>query len=63
VLRSRLNLTSKYVLERQKLKRILETLHQEVNHGLQMKLRGGINTVVDVLETSTNTVTKSIEFS
>lgn len=50
VLKTRLNLTSKYTLEKIKLKKVLETLHSEINQSdLKLKLRGGLDTVVDVL--------------
>lgn len=43
VARASLNLQSKYVLEKLKLKKILQLLHQEINEGgLRLQLKGGI---------------------
>lgn len=63
VLKSRLNLTSKYTLEKVKLKKVLEVLHGEINESdLKLKLRGGLDTVVNVLGTGGD-VRQSISMS
>ena len=50
VLKTRLNLTSKYTLEKIKLKKVLEFLHGEIKQeDLKLKLRGGLDNVVNVL--------------
>ena len=50
VLKTRLNLTSKYTLEKIKLKKVLELLHGEINQSdLKLKLRGGLENVVNLL--------------
>ena len=50
VLKTRLNLTSKYTLEKIKLKKVLEFLHSEIKQeNLKLKLRGGLDNVVNVL--------------
>jgi hypothetical protein len=41
--RSALNLQSKYVLEKVKLKKILQVLHAEINEcGIRLQLKGGL---------------------
>ena len=63
MLNTRLNLTSKYTLEKLKLKKIIEQLHSEVNQSdLKLKLRGGLDTVVDVTDAGGN-VRRSITMS
>jgi hypothetical protein len=50
MLYSQLNVQSKYVLEKVKLKKILQTMHREINQtGSALKLKGGIDTEVLVL--------------
>ena len=64
VLRSRMNLTSKYTLEKMKLKKVLEALHGEINQSdLKLKLRGGLDTMVDVLGAKSGDVRQSISMS
>jgi hypothetical protein len=42
-----LNIQSKYVLEKIKLKKILQNMHREINKsGVALKLKGGIDTEV-----------------
>ena len=46
VVKAQLNLHSKYTLEKMKLKVILQMLHSEINQsGLRLELRGGLNTL------------------
>lgn len=66
VLRTRLNLTSKYTLENRenKIKRVLEGLHKEMNQSdVSFKLKGGLNTVVDIMGAKGRDVRQSISMS
>ena len=48
--RTALNIHSKYVLEKVKLKKILQIMHSEVNEtSVKLKLKGGINNSIDFL--------------
>jgi len=59
-----MNLTSKYTLEKMKLKKVLEALHGEINQSdLKLKLRGGLDTMVDVLGAKSGDVRQSISMS
>ena len=51
LLQAQLNVQSKYVLEKVKLKKILQTMHREINQSDQaLKLKGGIDTEILVLQ-------------
>jgi len=51
LLLSQLNLQSKYVLEKVKLKKILQTMHREINQtGSALRLKGGLDTEVLVMQ-------------
>ena len=44
---SQLNVQSKYVLEKIKLKKVLQNIHREINWtGVALKLKGGIDTEI-----------------
>jgi len=48
---AQLNVQSKYVLEKVKLKKVLQTMHREINQsGTALKLKGGIDTEVLVMQ-------------
>lgn len=50
MLQAQLNVQSKYVLEKVKLKKILQTMHREINQsGHALKLKGGLDTEILVL--------------
>ena len=50
VLKTQLNLQSKYTLERMKLKKGLQMLHAEINQsGLKLQLKGGLDTLNDLM--------------
>ena len=47
LLHAQLNVQSKYVLEKVKLKKLLQTMHREINQtGSALKLKGGIDTEI-----------------
>ena len=51
LLQAQLNIQSKYVLEKVKLKKILQTMHREINQtGTALKLKGGIDTEILVMQ-------------
>jgi hypothetical protein len=51
LLQAQLNVQSKYVLEKVKLKKILQTMHREINQSDQaLKLKGGIDTEILVMQ-------------
>ena len=51
LLQAQLNVQSKYVLEKVKLKKILQTLHREINQtGTALRLKGGLDTEVLVMQ-------------
>ena len=46
--RASLNIQSKYVLEKIKLKQILQLMHSEINEcGVKLRLKGGLNNNID----------------
>lgn len=48
---AQLSLQSKYVLEKVKLKKILQTMHREINQtGSALRLKGGLDTEVLVMQ-------------
>ena len=50
LLHAQLNVQSKYVLEKVKLKKILQTMHREINQSDQaLRLKGGIDTEILVM--------------
>jgi len=47
LLQAQLNVQSKYVLEKVKLKKVLQTMHREINQtGTALRLKGGLDTEV-----------------
>jgi len=51
LLQAQLNVQSKYVLEKVKLKKILQTMHREINQtGTALRLKGGLDTEALVLQ-------------
>lgn len=51
LMHAQLNVQSKYVLEKVKLKKVLQTMHREINQSdTALKLKGGIDTEVLVLQ-------------
>lgn len=54
---AQLNLQSKYVLEKVKLKKILQTMHREINQSdTALRLKGGLDTEVLVMQFQNNDV-------
>ena len=50
---AQLNVQAKYVLEKVKLKKILQTMHREINQtGIALKLKGGLDTEVLAMQFS-----------
>ena len=48
--RSNLNIQSKYVLEKIKLKKILQLMHSEINEcGVKLRLKGGLTNSIDIV--------------
>lgn len=61
LLQASLNVQSKYVLEKVKLKKILQTMHREINQtGQALRLKGGLDTEVLVMQFQDKNVADSM---
>ena len=60
VMRAQLNLHSKYTLEKMKLKKILQSMHSEINKsGVRLEMKGGLDTLNRLLHQGEDEIASS----